>query len=273
MYINSIVRYFTFLAAILLVTGGLSAQNCIQDTLNAKDEKGRKQGHWVKLDANQKKMYEGYFIDDVPVGKFTYYYDTGVPWSVSVFSQKGTIVYSQMFDAAGKLTGEGKYVNQKKDSLWTFYNNEGKLLSTENYIDGKREGVAKVFYPDGTLLEEKYWKDGLLDGPCKKYFENGQIRYDGNYINGAVEGQLTFYFINGNIHATGLYEDDLKTGIWKYYKKDGSLDHIEEYINGRLQGEDPNVIPKEQVEKEREQYEQNQMEDPFKQQEDPYSGY
>ena len=56
------------------------------DNLNKTDAAGKKQGHWVKLDADKKKMYEGNFIDNIPVGKFTYYYDIGIPWSVTVFS-------------------------------------------------------------------------------------------------------------------------------------------------------------------------------------------
>lgn len=265
-------KYFIACALVLFVYTNINAQKNIHDTLNVTDEQGRKQGHWIKLDENKKKMYDGHFVDDIPVGKFTYYYDTGVPWSVSVFSKKGTVTYTQMFDGGGNIVGEGKFINQKKDSVWNYYNHDRKLISTENYVNGVRNGASKVFYPSGALFEEKHWKNGVLNGPCKKYFESGQIRYDGTYVEGKVEGKLTFYFSNGKVYATGVYLDDLKNGKWIYYKKDGSLDHTEEYINGHLQGDDPNIIPWEQEKKEREEYEQNQMDDPF-QHKDPRDGY
>jgi len=249
---------------ILLATSLLFfLQTKSQDTLNRKNEKGQKQGHWVKLDDKKKKMYEGDFVDDIPTGKFTYFYDSGKPWSVSVFSNKGTVTRTKMFDAAGNITAEGKYFNQKKDSIWKYYNHEGKLISDENYVNGVKVGVERVYYSTGGIVEEKYWKDGQLNGSRKKYFENGQVRFDGNYINGKIEGFTKFYYSNGKIYVEGLYVNDLKHGKWKYYKKDGTIDHIEEYINGRLQGADPNLISKEQEEKEQEQAKQLKPEDAF----------
>jgi antitoxin component YwqK of YwqJK toxin-antitoxin module len=243
---KNIFKNLLLLAITLLLFLPVKAQTDI----NRKDEKGKKQGHWVKVDENKKKIYEGDFVDDLPNGKFTYFFDSGKPWSISVFSDKGTITRTKMFDASGNLTGEGKYINQKKDSTWKYYK-EGKLISEENYINGVKTGIEKVYYSSGAIVEEKYWKNGQLNGPCKKYFESGLVRYDGQYVNGKVEGYTKFYYSNGKIYVEGLYLNDLKHGKWKYYKKDGTPERVEEYINGRLQGEDPNVIPKEQVEKEK----------------------
>jgi len=234
-----------------------------QVTTNKTDEKGKKQGLWIKLDDDKKKLYEGNFVDNIPVGKFIYYYDDGKPWSVSIFSNNGTVTHSQMFDAAGKVVGEGKYINQKKDSIWKYYDHKGNLISDENYINGIRNGVSRVYYPNGQLVEEKHWKGGQLDGSCKKYFNTGQIRYEGQHINGKVEGNVKFYYPNGKVNAEGLYVNDLKDGSWKYYKQDGTPDRTDKYINGRLQGDDPNIIPREQEEKEKKQYEQEEIVDPY----------
>jgi antitoxin component YwqK of YwqJK toxin-antitoxin module len=248
----------------LIITGLLCFLEAIpQATTNRVDDKGRKQGHWVKVDDNKKKIYEGDFIDNVPTGKFSYFYDSGKPWSISTFSKNGTVTYTQMFDGAGNLTAEGKYVNQKKDSIWKYYNREGKLISDENYVNGVKVGAEKVYYSTGGIVEEKFWKNGQLNGPRKKYFENGEIRYEGSYVNGKVEGYTKFYYSNGKVYVEGLYVNDLKHGKWKYYKKDGTPDRTEEYINGQLQGADPNLIPKEQEEKERQQSRQFEADDKF----------
>ncbi len=218
---------------------------------NVTDASGKKQGHWIKLDDDKKKLYEGNFVDNIPVGKFTYYYDIGIPWSITIFSNNGKVAHTQMFDGGGLLTGEGKYVNEKKDSLWKFYSRDGKLLSIENYSNGE-------------IAEEKNWKNGVLEGVCKKYFESGQLKYQGAYVNNKVEGKAIFYHPSGKMSIEGVYKNDLKEGPWKYYKEDGTLERTDEYVNGLFQGKkDPNVIPKEQVEKERKLSEQFEVPDPF----------
>lgn len=56
-------------ASIMLLSANvLNAQN-------KTDDKGRKQGHWVKTAKNGKKISEGNFKDDYPVDTF-YYYDS-----------------------------------------------------------------------------------------------------------------------------------------------------------------------------------------------------
>ena len=45
---------------------------------------------------------------------------------------------------------------------------------------------------------------------------------DVNYIDGILNGPAAFYETNGNIKQKGIYEDDLKVGIWEFYT-DGEL--------------------------------------------------
>lgn len=234
------------------------------DNLNKTDAAGKKQGHWVKLDDDKKKIYEGNFVNNIPVGTFTYYYDTGTPWSITIFSKNGTVAYSKMFDAGGSLTGSGKYVSEKKDSLWNFYGRGGKLLSSENYVNGVKNGIFRVYYSNGEIAEEKSYKMGVLEGPCTKYFESGQLKYQGNYVKNKVEGKASFYHPSGKVNAEGTYVNDLKNGPWKYYKEDGTLERTDEYLNGLFIGKkDPNIIPKAQEEKEKKQFEQFEIKDPF----------
>lgn len=261
----------TFLFALgVLFSTAMNAQ----EAPNAKDASGKKQGHWIKFDDNHKKIYEGNFVNNIPVGTFTYFYDTGIPWSISVFSQNGKVARTKMFDAGGKLVGEGKYVNEKKDSLWKFYNQDGKLLSDETYINGVKNGVVKVYYPSGQVSEEKTWKSDQLNGPCKKYFESGQIKYSGNYVNNKVEGNVVFYHSSGKVDAEGMYVNDLKNGPWKYNKVDGTIIRTDTYVNGKMidstdKNKNKDVITKEQQEEEKRKSQQFEIKDPFQ---DNYRG-
>jgi antitoxin component YwqK of YwqJK toxin-antitoxin module len=233
-----------------------------QEVTNKTDASGKKQGHWIKLDKDKKKVYDGNFTNDLPTGKFTYYYPTGEVRALTVFSKNGSIARTQMFNIAGKIIGEGKYVNEKKDSLWKFYDEEGVLLSTENYKDGQKDGKSKIFYRNGQLAEERNWKADVLDGPRTKYFDDGQIKYKGQYINGKVEGKVTFYQVTGKIDAEGIYKNDLKDGAWKYYSEDGKLKRTDVYVNGKLQGSDKDIITNDQIEKEKKQYQDFDLKNP-----------
>ncbi len=253
-----------FFCCILFTAFGSYAQ----DAPNKTDAAGKKQGHWIKYDANKKKVYDGNFVDDVPVGKFTYYYPSQEVKATNVFLKNGTVAYTEYFHLTGKTMGKGKYVNEKKDSTWTYYDEEGVLLSQEMYVNGVKNGSFKVYYRNGQISEDKTWKNGVLDGPAKKYFEGGQLKYSGQYINNKIEGKVTYYYSNGKIDAVGVYKNDLKEGEWKYYSDNGTLLRTDKYVDGRLQGEDKNIITKEQQDKEKKQYEQFDIKNPY---EDGYS--
>jgi antitoxin component YwqK of YwqJK toxin-antitoxin module len=233
-----------------------------QEAPNKTDASGKKQGHWIKFDKDKKKVYDGNFTNDIPVGKFTYYYPTGELKAITIFSKNGTVARTKMYNLSGKVMGEGKYIDEKKDSIWKFYDEEGVLISDENYTSGLREGNSKIYYRNGQVAEEKNWKAGILNGPKTKYFEEGQVKYKGQYINGKVEGKVTFYHSSGKVDAEGIYKNDLKEGPWKYYTEDGKLKRTDMYKDGKLTSPDPNVIPNEQLEKEKQKYQDYQLKNP-----------
>jgi antitoxin component YwqK of YwqJK toxin-antitoxin module len=234
-----------------------------QDAPNIIDASGKKQGHWIKFDQAHKKLYDGNFKDNYPVGKFTYYYDSGIPWAVTIFYKNGKVAYTKMYDAGGNLTGEGKYIDEKKDSIWKFYNSEGKVISDETYVNGKKNGVCRVYYSNGQIAEEKTWKNGIADGKWKKYFDTGIIKYDGQYKNDKVDGHVKFYFPNGNVESEGNYLDDLKEGVWKYNKEDGTLKSKDTFIKGRSCNPDKDVITNQQLDKDKKQNEGSEIKDPY----------
>jgi antitoxin component YwqK of YwqJK toxin-antitoxin module len=253
------MRIRLFFLFFLIALGGIA-----QDAPNVTDASGKKQGHWIKYDDNKKKLYDGNFVNNVPVGKFTYYYDSGVPWAVTLFSKNGTVAYTKHYSAGGKLQGSGKYVNEKKDSLWKFLNDDSVVIAEESYINGLKNGSAKVYYVTGQVAEDKTWKMGKLNGPCKKYFESGQLKYTGQYVDGKIEGKAVYYFSSGKIDGEGVYKNDLKDGVWNYYTEDGKLRRTDKYVNGRMtESTDKDYEPKEEVEKEKMNSEQFEIKDPY----------
>ena len=219
--------------------------------LNQSDAKG-KQGKWIKKDSENKLIYEGQFKDDKPVGEFKYYYNTGAIKTVSVFSYKGkdTVVRAKHYYETGKLMGEGKYVNRKKDSAWKYYSETGKLLNEENYVMGKKNGTFKVYDDTGSVIKVENWKNDVKNGEVKEWYGLDVKKMEGMYVNGQLNGQTNYYFPDGSISAAGVFKMGVKDGVWTYGIGGGKDGCKELYKDGklvrtqRINGQFEDVYPK-----------------------------
>ena len=209
--------------------------HCLLSGAQTTDGQGRKQGYWKKTDDKGKLIYEGLFKDDVPVGKFKYYYPNDSVRAVMFFRNEGKSAYVRLFHMNGKRMGEGRYVGKEiKDSTWTYYDELGVLISRENYKAGKKDGVSTVYLPDGTFSEQRNYKDDLQHGPFKEYFTGNRVKAQGNYVNGKLEGRVTYHYPNGSDVATGFYKNGQKNGPWIYKTESGKVREKELYKNGVL---------------------------------------
>lgn len=202
------------------------------------DAAGKKQGYWKKKDEKTGKLiYEGEFKDDVPVGKFKYYYPNDSVRAIMHFRNGGKSAYAKLFHMGGRRMAEGKYVGKEtKDSVWTYYDETGTLISREKYVMGKKEGTSYVYFPDGTISEERNFKNDLQDGPFKQYFDGKKLRSSGNYLKGNFEGRVCYYYPNGIEAGAGYYVNGQKNGPWIYKSSEGKITEKELYIKGQLAG-------------------------------------
>jgi antitoxin component YwqK of YwqJK toxin-antitoxin module len=200
------------------------------------DPRSRKNGYVKKTDPKTNKVvYEGEFKNDVPVGRFKYYYPNDSVRAIMHFRSGGKAAYAWLFYMTGKRMAEGKYSNKDvKDSVWTYYDETGTLLSRETYKTGKKEGPSYVYLPDGGLSEESMYKDDILHGPFRQYFDGVNIRAQGKYMNGKKEGRVSYHYPNGVEVAAGYYKNGLKNGPWVYKKEDGSVKNKELFKNGEM---------------------------------------
>lgn len=226
MKVISFVFYFLFL------TISFHAQNSINFT----DAKGKKQGLWIKRDSKDFIQYLGNFKDDKPTGTFRYYYpysDT-IPRTILKFHPNGKDAYAQNYHLSKLLASEGKFIDQKKDSIWKFYSEEGFLICKENYKNDKKNGLSVNFYPTGQVFHEVPYKEDLKNGKSIEYYENGKIKSEGNWVNGLQEGKFSHYFPSGTIAASGIYRQGKKHLIWIYNSSDNKPQPREVYNMGRL---------------------------------------
>lgn len=220
---------------------------------NVTDAKGKKQGLWKKYYANGMLYFVGNFKDDKPVGEFNYFYDSGkLQVKITHF---GNVSYANMYYETGELKATGKYENQVKDSIWTYYTVTGSTAAEEFYLSGKRNGTWKVYYPSNKMMEEKDYMNDIEEGNWKQYYENGKPKMTATYVKGALEGRATYYDANGKKAVSGIFYHDVREGFWTYYEKDGlTVRKKEEYKNGKRidENKDDNVIDPRETEYESE---------------------
>lgn len=200
---------------------------------NKVDEQGRKQGPWVKMYPNtQQPRYKGQFSNDQPVGEFTYFEPTGQKSATVVHLGEGKAKTTTYY-TDGKVNSVGNYINQLKDSIWEYYDEEGRLLSKESYVQSKRNGKNTVFYPSGSISLEQEFKMDKLHGAVVTYYPNGKKKSENFFQEDVNEGPTRTYFESGSISLEGTYAKGMPTGVWKEFNADGTVRQTTDYTQPR----------------------------------------
>lgn len=221
---------------------------CQTQPANAFDITGKKTGFWRVQHDNGKVRYEGFFVNDKPVGEFKRYYRSGVIQASMNFSGDGSQAYAILFFENAKPAAEGKYVEKLKDSIWNYYSeHDNHLTMKENYVLGKKQGASIKYYRNDQMSELIHYKDDLRNGLWEQYYENGKIRLRSNYVDDLREGVFQTWNHEGLPSVKGKYRKGVMNGEWIYYNDNGELEISAEYNDGQL-------IPNDEIEKRKEEF-------------------
>ena len=219
------------ICGILILAGstfccGLNGQNRL-------DEQGRKTGPWKVEYPNGKTRYEGTFRAGNPVGMLVRYYETGAVRARMLFDSTSTRSYASLYYRNGMPAAEGWYVEQEKDSVWTYYSeSDGTLRIREPYQDGTLQGTVRRYYPGGAVSEEVSWVENRKSGPWKQYYEDGTLRLESGYEDNTLQGPYQVYYPDSTLKMEGYYQSGRSDGHWSYYDASGEVLYQIEYHNG-----------------------------------------
>ena len=203
-------------------------------TKNQRDAEKRKQGYWEAVDKSGMPVYRGYFKDDKPVGEMKRFFPTGELRLILNYDSTSTFAKVRFFLPNGRLAAQGNYIENKRDSIWIFYNQAQNISSKVEYKAGKRNGLEQKYYSNGFLAEETNWKDEEKDGEWKQYFNNGQLKLKTTYINGKIEGAYTSFYFDGKKEIEGAYNNGIPDGDWIRYDINGNYAATIKYDKGRI---------------------------------------
>lgn len=123
------------------------------------------------------------------------------------------------------------YVNGVLNGDKTWYNDAGKIVLQEHYKNGKIYGYQKSYYGNGDIKSIiKYDKNRIME--ITDFNPQGDKIYHEVFKNG--NGTFKIFWENGNLAEIGSYKKWQKTGKWKKYRKNGELDTVINYKNGRV---------------------------------------
>lgn len=132
------------------------------------------------------------------------------------------------------------------------FHGNGNRAAEMNFVNGKVNELAVFYFKIGTIEAEYTYKDGYKAGPYKIFYNNGIVQQEGIYIsykknNAEVEKNKEIKFLTGKFRV--LKEEDtlealelaenkkiivIPNGEVKSYGRDGRLEYIDTYENGKL---------------------------------------
>lgn len=188
---------------------------------NKTDAKGLKTGKWKVKHENGVTRYIGEFKDGKPIGEFKYFYETGDLKSVIKFKSDGKTSYATFYypkEDGGKMMSNGEYIDQKKDSLWTYYDYAGTKTYTQDYKDDLEDGKKFIYYVSGKKSEAFNYVKGKKEGDWAQYYEKGTKRATCKYKDDLLEGKFTIYNSStGKPEDETNYKKGLKHGLCSLY--------------------------------------------------------
>ena len=227
------------LALSLLMMRGLSAQNVGQnghDTIrNYVDINGNRQGLWEKKYKEGTLAYKAFFKDNKLIGDYYRYYPNGEVSVIIKYDKNNPdkLAPTTYYWDDGKIMAKGFFINQnKKDSVWEYYNVLGELKIKTHYSNGKKNGEEYIYYRNGNVTQVAMYKNDILNGFTTRYFDNGAKQIEMKYKNGKLNGAYNVYYANGKPRIKGFFINNLKESTWIYYTVNGAFDKKIVYHGG-----------------------------------------
>ena len=187
---------------------------------NQIDSQGRKQGSWSKkYEGSNVFLYKGQFINDKPVGKFTYFYKSNKVKAVIKHEEGSNRSEAYFYHDNGSLMSYGIYRDMKKDSIWLNFGPTKRISNAQTYKNGKLNGKSVVYYVPGDINDK-----------------SRRLASVSNYVEGKMEGEYVEYFESQTVKVKGNYLNNKKNGIWYLYYPTGKTNNLIRYKNGERHG-------------------------------------
>tara|TARA_B110000438_G_scaffold246600_1_gene248255 strand:+ start:375 stop:1028 length:654 start_codon:yes stop_codon:yes gene_type:complete len=125
----------------------------------------------------------------------------------------------------GQIKVKGYLKNQKKHSLWSYFDREGHLLIERYFSYGEPNNIW-IWYDhhDHHKIEKFHvYNDKRDDGYFTRYYQSSNIKEQKSYVNNKLNGSYNLFYDNNNnaIHLKGNYLAGSKINNWEIFDELG----------------------------------------------------
>lgn len=220
----------------------------------------KKQGLWKRYFPNGKILSEITYDRNIPNGPYKTYYPTGKLEEQGNWSFNKNTGDFKRFHPNGQVSQDFTFNdNGIRNGVQKYYHENGQLELEVDIVMGKEEGTLKRYYANGDLKETKEFKSGTMDaGSINTYAmkkpkvvveESPSVPKKSSTVVKADKPNISVFNQTGNntlynkdrqVSQTGYFKGGrLWNGKWYRYDRNGILESIEVYKEGRFIGHAP----------------------------------
>ncbi|NNC82708.1 MAG: toxin-antitoxin system YwqK family antitoxin [Flavobacteriales bacterium] len=223
-------------------------------------EANKKTGLWKRYYPNGKLLSEITYANNIPNGPYKTYYETGIPEEVGNWRFNKNTGDFKRYHPNGNLSQKFTFSeNGIRNGQQLYYHENGQVELEVQINNGKEEGTLKRYYANGDLKETKEFNGGkMTEGSIKTYTmkkpevvvketpavpvkRTQVVKNDTPNISVFKQtGNNTLYNKDRQISQSGYFKNGrLWNGKWYRYDRNGLLETIEVYKDGKLIGHAP----------------------------------
>ena len=174
---------------------------------------GKKTGDWKYYFENGKLEQSGKYDNNLISGKWLWYYSSGIVLREEYYRKGKLDGHYIENDSLGNVVLEGDFEDDLRQGKWFRFINDHKEAG--EYIDDERNSLWTFTHSNGNKMFEGTFELGVAVGQHDYFYSNGKSEMRGSYVGGELDGDWMYFDEDGNYINTVTYQGG------KLYKVDG----------------------------------------------------
>ncbi|HNR16733.1 MAG TPA: energy transducer TonB [Chitinophagaceae bacterium] len=115
-----------------------------------------------------------------------------------------------------------------KNGEAVYFHANGQLQARGRFVNDKREGIYTRYHPNGMMSDSGFYQNDNSTGIRYRWHSNGYVADSITRVNDSTEVQVS-WFDDGSINAAGYLLNNELNGKWKYWHRNGTAAGEEVY--------------------------------------------
>jgi len=186
-------------------------------------KEGKKDKTWTEIwDSTFVNNTETNYLNDLKNGPYLKWNVTGNQQIVGQYTEDKKDLLWSYWNEFGEKRFEEWRMGELYDSFEYEYYSNGQVKEEPSYKNGRKHGEWVRYFPDGTIRGASSFKSGIKDGLWIDYYRPEQVAFQGNYKAGQKDGKWEWFWLNRTLMSKVIYQNDDIISEECYDRKTGS---------------------------------------------------